>query len=74
MGMKKIPIPQIKKAAGNDKRPVLRGVATASRRNDFAARHRERPTATDMERRPVLVAVSAVVLQKRRAAGDSERF
>ncbi len=37
MGMKKIPIPQIKKTAGNDKRPVLRSVITASRRNDFAA-------------------------------------
>ena len=73
MGMKKIPIPQIKKAAGNDKRPVLRGVVTASRRNDFAARNREGSAVADMER-VVLVDDSSVALQKRRTAGDGERL
>ena len=73
MGMKKVPIPQVEKATRNDKRPVLRGIVAASRRHDFPARHRQRPAATDMERR-VSVDGSAVALQKRRAAGDGERL
>ena len=73
MGVKDFPIPQVEKAARNDKRPVLRGIVAASRRHDFPARHRQRSAATDMERR-VLVDGSAIALQKRRAAGDGERL